>query len=137
MMAVKAQESATYDYPLGYNDTHMTYTSTANVTTATDSTWYYTVWKEAKSPLKYDMKVVLDSVSGTKQVVPIILKGKAFLSDSWTTITTVNWVLGHDTTIRFSETSTAKQYRYWQIYIRSARKAFIFKVTELSQKYWE
>lgn len=136
-LMASAQKSATTDLILGYDQTWYTYTSSANATTATDSTWYWTTMKESKSPVKYDMKIYIDSVSGTKQVTPVVLKAKKFITDSWTTITTVNWTNGHDTTILFTETSTARQYRFWQVYMKSNRKAFIFKVTELSQKFWE
>jgi hypothetical protein len=136
-LMASAQKSTTTDLNLGYDQTWYTYTSTANATTATDSTWYWTTIKESVIPVKYDIKISLDSVSGTKQVTPVVLKAKKFISDSWTTITTINWTNGHDTTVLFNQNSTAQYYRYWQVYIKSNRKAFIFKVTELSQKFWE
>jgi hypothetical protein len=133
-----SQESATQDYSMGYNDTWVTYTNTTtNVTTATDSIWYYTVLKESKMPLKYDIKVKVDSVSGTIRRTTITLKAKKWLSDDWTTITIVPWTTGRDTTKTFTEITTARQYRYWQIYIKSDLKAFIFKVPELSMKFYE
>jgi hypothetical protein len=41
-----AQKSSTYDKTMSYTDTWFTYTmpTGTNATTATDSTWTYTVW---------------------------------------------------------------------------------------------
>jgi hypothetical protein len=41
-----SQESSVADKYLGYAETWFTYNATSNATTATDSTWYFTVQKE-------------------------------------------------------------------------------------------
>jgi hypothetical protein len=134
-----AQKSSTYDKAMSYTDTWFTYTmpTGTNATTTTDSTWTYTVWKESDQGVKYDFKLKLDSIGGTKQRTPVVLKAKKNLSDSWTTVTTVIWLNGNDTTVLFTQTSTAQYYRYWQIGLVTARKNFIYRVTELTEKYWK
>lgn len=132
-----AQESAYEDTHLNYGKTWFSYISTSNATTATDSIWYYTTRKESMKPLKYDIKIVLDSIGGTAVSVPVVLQAKKFLSDSFTPLDTITWADGGDTTIVWNETSTAQQYRYWRVYIQCATSGFIFGVDELSQKFWE
>jgi hypothetical protein len=139
ILSANAQEKATYDQPMGYADTWFTYNmpTSSYAMTATDSTWYFTTWKLSDAGIKYDIKLTLDSVGGTKQITPVLLKAKKQLSDSWTTITTVNWTNGHDTTILFNQTSTSQYYRYWQVYLKSNRKGFIVKIPELSEIFWK
>lgn len=136
LVSVNAQESATQDQKLSYDATWFTYNASSNATTATDSIWYFTTLKESKGNLTYNIKLSLDSVSGAKKRTPVVLKAKTFESDDWTTVTTTNWVNGRDTTILFS-TATPTVYRYYQVYIKSDNKGFIFKVLELSKKFWE
>jgi hypothetical protein len=136
-MTANAQESATYDYDLGYNDSYCMFSSTANATSATDSLWYYTVKKEAKMALTYDVTIQLDSTGGTNHRTVVTLQGKNWPIQSYTTIATKAWTLGHDTTINFTETSTVKQYRIWRTQVKSDTKGFIFKVLQLNHKFWE
>jgi hypothetical protein len=133
------QEQSPQDKTLGYDLTWFTYTAptTTYATTATDSNWYYTVLNESKGPVKYNFKITLDSISGTKQVTPVVLKAKIWPSDSWTAIDTITWSTGVDTTILFTQTTTAQYYRYWRVDITTALKAFIIQVDELSAKFWE
>jgi hypothetical protein len=138
--AAFSQESSKYDYKIPYAETSVTWpavSQTTNATTATDSVWFYTIYKESSMPVKYDFKVSCDSVGGTYKRVPIVLKAKKFLSDDWTTVTTVAWTTGKDTVKTFTQSTTAQQYQYWQIYIKSDSKGFIFKIPELSAKFWE
>lgn len=137
-IGIQAQESSTYDNYLGYDQTWFTYAqpATSYANTATDSIWYYTVLKESKMPLRYDVKVRLDSTGGTYKTVPIILQGKKFDSDSYTNLTTVYWVTGADTVKTFTQ-ATPGQYRYYRLYIKANAKGFIFKIPELSFKFWE
>lgn len=134
-----AQEATTYDKYVGYTESWFSYfpLSTDRVHTATDSIWYYTCLKESYWPVKYDMKVKLHKVSGTTRVVPVILKAKKFDSDAWTTVTTVYWVTGADTTKTFTQSSTYQQYRYWQIYMKANLKGMVSTVPELSMKFWD
>jgi len=137
-LMANAQKSSTADSPLGYDQTFYQFTTTANATTATDSTWYYTILKESKGPLKYDIMIHLDSIGGTGKRTVVTLQGKVWTDQvAWTSITTKAWTLKHDTTVNLSETSTAKQYRYWQVLVKSDNKGFIFKVDKLYFKFWE
>lgn len=133
-----SQEASDYDYKIGYSGTWLTYSmpTGTNATTATDSTWFYTVLKETDMPLRYDIKLICDSVSGTHKTVPIVLKGKKFLSDSWTTLQTVYWVTGVDTVKTFTQ-ATPGQYRYYQVYTRSNNKGFVFRFPELSFMFYK
>jgi uncharacterized protein YdeI (BOF family) len=133
-----SQEAATQDYSMGYNETWFEFTSTSNATTATDSLWYYTVKKEAMRPLKYDMYIHLDSVGGTNKRTVVTIEAKNHLDQaSWTSIATKAWTTGKDTAINLTESSTAKQYRYWRFRVKSDNKGFIFKIDKLFCKYWE
>lgn len=136
-VVIFSQESSVADKYLGYEQTWFTYNGLSNALTATDSVWYFTVQKESNHRLFYDFKVDLDSVGGTAQVVPVVIQGKKFLSDSFTPLDTITWTAGADTTIYFSESTTAQQYRYYRTYIRSELKGFLIKITELSGKLWE
>jgi hypothetical protein len=139
IQGAQSQESATYDVKMGYPDSWLTYTmpTGTNATTATDSTWYYTFWVLNKTPVKYDFKVRLTKVSGTTRSVPVVLKAKKFLSDSWSTITTTTWYTGVDTTILFNQTTTIQYYKYWQINTIGARAGYIFRIPEISLNTWE
>jgi hypothetical protein len=134
-----AQESATYDKYLGYAETWFQYfpASDTRAHTSTDSLWYFTCLSEKYYPALYDIKVRLDKISGTAIVVPVVLKGKKWDSDTYTTITTVNWTTGVDTTINFSITSNPVQYRYFQIYMKANGSGQVVNIDELSMKFWQ
>jgi hypothetical protein len=136
--SVNAQESASSDKYLSYDETWFTYTpsSTTYALTLTDSIWYYTALSEKFTPVTVDVKVILDSVGGTSAIVPVVLQGKKWLSDIFTPIDTVNWVTGVDTTINFNTSSEAK-YRYWRVYMKGAADGFIVNIDELSMKFWQ
>jgi hypothetical protein len=133
-----SQESADYDYKIGYSNTWITYAQPTgtNATTATDSIWYYTVWKETDMPLRYDIKVTCDSIGGTYKTVPILIQGKKWLSDSFTTLQTLNWTTGKDTTKVFTQ-ATPGQYRYYRVYVKSNNKGFIYRFPEVSFMFYK
>jgi hypothetical protein len=134
-----SQEKSPQDKALDYDASWFTYTAhaTTYATTATDSNWYFTTLKESHGPVKYDVKLSLDSISGTQSAVAIVIKGKKFASDDFTPIDTITWALGSDTTIVFTQNTTALFYRYFVIDITTALKGFIIQVDELSEKFWE
>lgn len=134
IVLANAQESSTYDYKIDYAGTWNTYfmPSTSYANTLTDSTWYYTVLKESDAGLRYQIKVSLDSIGGVKKKVAVVLKAKQWDSDSYTTVTTTYWWNGRDTTILFTQTSTAQYYRYFQVFVQGVNKGFVFKIPELS-----
>ena len=80
-----------------------------------DSSWTYTVGvNNVLDALKQEVRVKLDEVSGTGKVA-FKLKGKTFVQDSWTTITTVNYKGGGSDTTFYLNNATAKPYRFYQI----------------------
>ncbi len=135
----QAQESTTFDNQLDYNQTWFTYSQTTPLkyaNTATDSVWFWTTLKNSYYGVKYDIKVDLDSVGGTKQTVPVVLSAKKNLSDTWTIITTTNWKLGRDTVVLFTQTGTSQYYKYWKVSTNALKKGFIFRVKELTEIFW-
>ena len=137
-IAIQAQENAIEDAYLDYNETWWQDFNFGNVTSATDSIWYYTVHKESLSPLKYDVKLIMDSISGTSDAVNVYLQKKKFLSDDFANLDTVSWNLGSDTTIYFTVTTdTSYMDRWFRIYTICDTSGFIYQVDELSFKFWE
>ena len=94
-------------------------------------TYYVQVTSRKVEPLKYDIKVGMDSISGDPQVA-VSIQGKVFTGDSWTNISTTTWMgTSSDTSFILTETSTAKYYRYWRVYFvatGTTQKATITKV---------
>ena len=137
---VSAQESATYDSKLDYSQYINTWTKTgtANTLTTTDTIWYFTVYKSATKPLKYDAFISLDSVGGTKNNVLIKLQAKKFVeSPSWTDLKTVYWTTGRDTTKTITENTTAQQYQVYRIYVQGLSHTFLAKIPFYAIKFWE
>ena len=134
-----AQESTTYDDHLGYSATYAKFTGgTTDVLKVADSIWSYTIWKDAVRPLKYDTFLELDSTGGTKNNVTVTLLGKKWLDQAaWTTLKTATWVNGHDTTIVFTESSTAGQYQYYKLNIQGANDTFLVSIKKFFAKFWE
>lgn len=139
MLNVEAQESADADRYIDYSESWMTYSGDGiNATTASDSTWFYTVLKESHLPLKYDVKMELDSISGTFDSLSVYLQKKKFYSDNFANLDTIRWNLGQDTVVRFTVTQdTSYMDRYWRVKAVSDTSGFIFQVDELSIKFWE
>lgn len=109
-----AQEASTYDQEIDYEQSWRTYTTTSNATTATDSIWYYTFLKESHSnSVFYQIKIDLDSVSGTAVPVPVVLQTKLWDSDTFTAIDTVTWGAGSDTVITFTNIASASFAGTW------------------------
>lgn len=133
-----AQENSNFDKFLDYDQTWFTYapSATTYALTLTDSTWYFSCLSEKYLPVTVDYKLVLDSVGGTAASVPVVLRGKKFLSDDYTPVDTVTWTNGSDTTIKVSY-ATESKYRYWQIYMVGASDGFIVNIDELSMKFWQ
>lgn len=94
------------------------YENSTNIALATtgDSTLTYTLYLNKPDDVLYDVKVSLDSISGTPDYV-LDLQGKVFESDSWTDLETdVNWTgTSTDTTVVFSEHSTAVFMRIFKL----------------------
>lgn len=137
-LGVKAQESATYDKFLGYEETWMGYfpAATTRATTTTDSIWYFTCLSEKYFPVTVDVKLKLDSISGTARHTNVYLKAKKFDSDTYTNLDTIDWHASVDTSINFNVV-TDQRYRYFQVYLKTDLKGFIINIDELSMKFWQ
>ena len=95
------------DAQLGYDYTYTLYTGVASDTIgASDSIWTYTVEKLTDTKLFAYAYLDLDSIDGTAAPVTILLQNKVFGAQTFTTINTVTWTSGADTTF-VTETSTA------------------------------
>lgn len=134
------QNSTTVDKELGY--TTSWYKFTEDITTddninAMDSVWTYVVFKNSYKPVKYDIYVDVDSISGTAESVNFILESKKWLDDaSWTAIDTVVWSTGVDTVFTYT-TSTATQNQYFRFRAQGADNTFVARIMKLFFKFWE
>ena len=139
VLFVSAQNSTTYDDHLGYSATYAKYTGgSTDKLLVGDSTWSYTVWKDAVRPLRYDTYLYLDSTGGTSNHVTVTLLGKKWLDQaSWTTLKTATWTGGHDTTIVLTESTTSGQYQYYKLNILGANDTFLASITKFYIKFWE
>lgn len=93
---------------------HFNFTSEDSVD-AVDSLYTIDITLNQTYPVMYDIRHKLTKVSGTP-TTNVILQSKMFESDSWSTVSTVAWSgTTADTTIRFTELSTAKYVRFFRI----------------------
>lgn len=107
---------------------------------AGDSTWYYTVIPNKGERLYYEAKISLDSTGGTggiADLVPVLLQGRNLSTDDWTTITTTNWIGSTaDTTIKFTQVTTAQFYTEYRVSITAANDSFAAKINRLIMRFW-
>lgn len=83
MFAVKAQ-TATYQLTKG-----TTFLNVATDYTLTDAVNQYFIFKaENNNPLAVDYKVILTTVTGNHTNITVVLSGRKFSGDTWTTIAT-------------------------------------------------
>ena len=136
--AIQAQESATYDGVLAYNESYLEYEGVAtDILTTTDTLWYYTVLKRSFLPLKYDVYLNLDVTGGSTNSVTVTLVAKKWLDQAaWTTLKTVTWTGGADTTIVLTESSTAGQYQYYKVNCLGANNTMLYHINYLYYKFW-
>lgn len=106
---------------------YFTYTGVAadNVNAATkDSTWNMIVRLNKSDGVLYNVKVkVADLTAGA--TAKVILQGRNFATDSWTTIISIAWKGGGtDTTVVFSNVSSKIYYRHLNVKLSgTAQKA--------------
>lgn len=112
-------------------------TTDYSLSTAGDSVLTYTVLANKFDDLFYQIQVELDSVSGTPDY-DIDLKGKVFENDAWSDLETdVTWDgTSSDTTITFTETSTAEFYRYFQLQVNGQAGTGAATVDRIDFKFW-
>lgn len=132
--SLKAQESASYDYDLGYTGTWSLHSfSSPQGITATDSVWYFTVRKFSTNKVFPSAKIVLDKTTGTPTTIIVTLERRIWSDDTWTVESTVNYAGTVDTTI-IVQGSTARVADYWRMKIRRASGNFVVIPTEVGFK---
>jgi hypothetical protein len=138
-ISLSAQQSGTFDTKIKYAESYSLLTGpSAAILTTGDSSYTYTFYKESLKPLKYDVYVSLDSTGGTYDTTTVITwKAKKFSENSWSTLKTVTWYNGSDTTFTMTESSTAQQYNYYQLSVAGNSDSPIVKLLLLYVKFWE
>ena len=82
------------------------------VNVSNDSTWNHTVQINKREGVFYNASVKVADVTANA-ACKVILRGKMFDTDSWTTIETKEWKgAGTDTIINFTQNTTKQYYRY-------------------------
>lgn len=106
--------------------------------TAGDSVFYWTIKLNKPVEVLYDVQVELDSLSGTPDY-DVDLKYKVFDNDSWSDAETdVTWDgTSSDTTITFSEHSTAIFATQVQLQVNGQAGTGAAKVGKISIKLYE
>lgn len=83
-------------------------------TASTGGAWSKIIMPNKPQILFYDMRVKITEVTATTSTA-IALKAKKMDTDAWTTVTTITYKgTGSDTTVVFSEASTATHWRFYQ-----------------------
>lgn len=102
----------------------VSYTGNATLDTVTvGNTWSKALLVNKGQRLMYNIRFKVTEVSAVTNATPvaIALQGKVFDTDTYTTITTLQYHgTGSDTTVTFSEASTASVYRYFNILVTPA-----------------
>lgn len=89
-----------------------------SLSVSSDSTLTYTITTNKANPLFYNVRIDMDSVSGTPNYT-FDLKGKVFESDAWTDLEDdITWTgTSSDTTIKFTQNTTSEFMRIFQIQV--------------------
>jgi hypothetical protein len=102
----------------------VSYVGNATLDTVTvGNTWYKEILPNKGQRLMYNIRVKITEVSAVSAGTPVAvaLQGKVFDTDTYTTITTLNYRgTGSDTTLTYSEASTPQVYRYFKVLITPA-----------------
>lgn len=109
----------------------------ATDTIGSSDTTYYLQWLTNKDMgLLYNVKTKLTEVSGTATVA-VSIQGKVHSDDSWSNIATQTYYgAGSDTTLVFTQTSTAQFYRYFRLYYDCTTSAQKVKISTAYIKHW-
>jgi len=92
-------------------------------TVSVGNTWSKALLVNKGSKVFYNIRFKLTEVSAVTAATPVAvaLQGKVFDTDTYTTITTLNYRgTGSDTTLTYSEASTGQIYRYFNILVTPA-----------------
>lgn len=111
--------------------------TTADSVSQFDTLYYVQFTTNKPSPVKYDIQVGIDKLSGTP-VTAISLQGKKWAGDAWTNITTVSYGGTADTTINFTQVSTAQYYRMFRVlHDKVGTGAGKYKILTTKVKLWD
>ena len=104
------------------------------VNVSNDSTWNHTVQINKREGVFYNASVkVADATAGA--ACKVILRGKIFDTDSWTTIETKEWKgAGTDTIINFTQNTNKQYYRYIDFKLSGTATKAKLSVINLSLK---
>ena len=105
------------------------YTGTAADTSISGVVLNKAVIVNKATPLYYNIAVTVDEV--TAGSCPIIIQGKIFDGETYTAIDTLTAT--SDTTVYFTQNTTASFYRYFNIQVKAGSGKF--KVTAIQQYY--
>lgn len=112
--------------------------SNYSLTIEGDSVLTYTITLNKAEDVFYDIKLNLDSVSGTPDY-DVDLKGRIFTGDAWSDLETdVTWDgTSSDTTITFQEHTTAVFYRQIQLQINGKTGTGAATLDSFELKLWK
>ena len=104
------------------------------VNVSNDSTWNHTVQINKREGVFYNASVkVADATANA--ACKVILRGKIFDTDSWTTIETKEWKgAGTDTIINFTQNTNKQYYRYIDFKLSGTATKAKLSVINLSLK---
>ena len=104
------------------------------VNVSNDSTWNHTVQINKREGVFYNASVKVADVTANA-ACKVILRGKIFDTDSWTTIETKEWKgAGTDTIINFTQNTTKQYYRYIDFKLSGTATKAKLSVINLSLK---
>jgi len=129
-----AQNDASYDAAVGYNETYWYFDDASNGLTAGDSTYTYTVRSFSLGEQKLGLFINADSVGGTANAVTVEMLSKTCLEADYIPRETLTWTSGADTTFYFESDSTHLS-EYWQLKFTGADDTFIARFKELRFKF--
>lgn len=93
-----------------------------------DSVLTINIFKETFAKMNCHATIDADSLGGTADSVLFTLKGKGNETDSFESVTTKKWY-GSSDTVFYIETSSSKQYRFWQIDMTGYSDSFQAKLS--------
>ena len=104
------------------------------VNVSNDSTWNHTVQINKREGVFYNASVKVADVTANA-ACKVILRGKIFDTDSWTTIETKEWKgAGTDTIINFTQNTNKQYYRYIDFKLSGTATKAKLSVINLSLK---
>ena len=133
-LVTDAQNNATYDALVNYDQTYHYYTGqTADTLGVADTVWMYTYWKQSDAIFANYTQIKLDSISGTADTVSVLYQSRINKYADWVTDSTAYWSgSSSDTTFTYNNTTNRAQ-PYRRIKLLDQSSAFKVKVNSLRQ----